>query len=128
MANIADDLEAILGARRELVEVVAEKDREIANLRESLKEAQGWWIRLEQKCKVLEGDSKGVLDAWDEDFLFQTRSNINFGRRSDGTRRVSIRPKVGVKTIVRCAQVKDGESLLRAAMNKANGRTRSAKK
>ncbi len=127
MGNVADDLEAILGARRELINVVAEKEKVIKGLREDLKEAQGWWLRLSDKVKSLEREQPEgcVLDSWDEEYFFMERAVIAFGRRADGKRRISITPKVGSKAIVRSDQLPKGESMLRAVILKANGRTRA---
>lgn len=126
MGNVADDLEVVLGARRKLIGTVADRDKEIVRLQEKLKEAEGWWIRLEQKVKVLERENPSILDAWDEEYLFDTRANVNFGRRANGDRRVSIKTIGMPKIIMRGAQVPKGESILRAAINRANGRTRSS--
>ena len=126
MGNVLDDMEVSLGARRKLIGKVAERDEEIVRLKEKLKEAEGWWIRLEQKCKILERENPSILDAWDEEYLFDTRANLNFGRRANGTRRVSLKVIGGGKVIVRCAQVPKGKSLLRTAINQANGRSRAS--
>lgn len=121
---VSQALRAVLDAPASLQETLRARDKEIEQLKASLKAERAYRERLRKKCEALE-QTPCALDGWDEVYLFDSHAKLKFTVDfKTGQRRLSLAPR-GLPPI----RLKgDGStSLLREAIQRANGRTRGSK-
>jgi hypothetical protein len=126
MAELAKDLDAFLRNTEDLAGQVDRQKEELRVLQAKLASSREWNTRLNEKITALEAAAPWGPDGWDEKFFFDREMTITFKkiwRNGDArSRRLTLRPKLGVPTILLGDH---NEALLLRAVEKMNGRTRA---
>ena len=126
MSGVAEELEAIFASNRSLRKDLAGWHAESEKQKDRADRAEAMVKRLSEKIAAIEANGD-LMDGWDEQYLFDHRVELKFRRKSDGTKSLTLRPRVGQKTFIRQLDVPEGGSFMKLALERASGRTRAAK-